>query len=277
MKFFNLFPVLQTQRACVCVALLPVFPSSIIIPENFFQTTILFSFFASSIIRSLFHIFFLSLSLSLHIYISLSHHLWTSVCIHAHIYMYIFFLCFSAGLERILKARMEMVESKVVDWALGEAMAFGSLLKEGIHVRLSGKPLGGFCCVNENKMGETCFKPVFCFFQDKMSKEELSLTGITFYIINSWIKLRTGLCVIYIPIRLPTPFVIQAYLNLLFWVSTGRTSSSSSSCRTTSWKSISFFFSFLPKVSNSVTLWLIQMLSSAGKHNSVISTTRLNA
>lgn len=77
-----------------------------------------------------------------------------------------------------------------------------------------------------------------------MSKEELSLTGITFYIINSWIKLRTGLCVIYIPIRLPTPFVIQAYLNLLFWVSTGRTSSSSSSCRTTSLKSISFFFSF---------------------------------
>ena len=25
-----------------------------------------------------------------------------------------------------------------VDWAMGEAMAFGSLLKEGTHVRLSG-------------------------------------------------------------------------------------------------------------------------------------------
>jgi 2-oxoglutarate dehydrogenase E1 component len=34
---------------------------------------------------------------------------------------------------------MEMVEARVVDWALGEAMAFGSLLKEGIHVRLSGQ------------------------------------------------------------------------------------------------------------------------------------------
>lgn len=34
---------------------------------------------------------------------------------------------------------MEMVESRIVDWALGEAMAFGSLLKEGIHVRLSGR------------------------------------------------------------------------------------------------------------------------------------------
>jgi 2-oxoglutarate dehydrogenase E1 component len=43
------------------------------------------------------------------------------------------------GIERILKSRMEMVEARTVDWALGEAMAFGSLLKEGIHVRLSGQ------------------------------------------------------------------------------------------------------------------------------------------
>ncbi|XP_075233720.1 oxoglutarate dehydrogenase Nc73EF isoform X8 [Lycorma delicatula] len=43
------------------------------------------------------------------------------------------------GIERILKARMQMVEARTVDWALGEAMAFGSLLKEGIHVRLSGQ------------------------------------------------------------------------------------------------------------------------------------------
>ncbi|XP_031346025.1 2-oxoglutarate dehydrogenase, mitochondrial isoform X3 [Photinus pyralis] len=43
------------------------------------------------------------------------------------------------GIERILKARMDMVNARTVDWALGEAMAFGSLLKEGIHVRLSGQ------------------------------------------------------------------------------------------------------------------------------------------
>ncbi|XP_017765396.1 PREDICTED: 2-oxoglutarate dehydrogenase, mitochondrial isoform X1 [Eufriesea mexicana] len=43
------------------------------------------------------------------------------------------------GIERILKSRMEMIETRTVDWALGEAMAFGSLLKEGIHVRLSGQ------------------------------------------------------------------------------------------------------------------------------------------
>ncbi|XP_037957099.1 2-oxoglutarate dehydrogenase, mitochondrial-like [Teleopsis dalmanni] len=43
------------------------------------------------------------------------------------------------GLFRILTARKAMVDEKEVDWALGEAMAFGSLLKEGIHVRLSGQ------------------------------------------------------------------------------------------------------------------------------------------
>uniref|UniRef100_A0A673Y8K9 2-oxoglutarate dehydrogenase complex component E1 n=1 Tax=Salmo trutta TaxID=8032 RepID=A0A673Y8K9_SALTR len=43
------------------------------------------------------------------------------------------------GLSRILKARGEMIKNRTVDWALGEYMAFGSLLKEGIHVRLSGQ------------------------------------------------------------------------------------------------------------------------------------------
>jgi len=33
---------------------------------------------------------------------------------------------------------MDMIHERTVDWALGEAIAFGSLLKEGIHVRLSG-------------------------------------------------------------------------------------------------------------------------------------------
>ncbi|XP_062128244.1 2-oxoglutarate dehydrogenase-like, mitochondrial isoform X2 [Drosophila sulfurigaster albostrigata] len=43
------------------------------------------------------------------------------------------------GLMRVLAARKTMVDEKIADWALGEAMAFGSLLKEGIHVRLSGQ------------------------------------------------------------------------------------------------------------------------------------------
>ncbi|PWA14839.1 hypothetical protein CCH79_00020205 [Gambusia affinis] len=42
-------------------------------------------------------------------------------------------------LSRILKGRAEMVRNRTVDWALAEYMALGSLLKEGIHVRLSGQ------------------------------------------------------------------------------------------------------------------------------------------
>ena len=34
---------------------------------------------------------------------------------------------------------MELVAARQADWALAEAMAFGSLLKEGVHVRLSGQ------------------------------------------------------------------------------------------------------------------------------------------
>ncbi|UMM29537.1 hypothetical protein L5515_011846 [Caenorhabditis briggsae] len=43
------------------------------------------------------------------------------------------------GLERTLKGRQQMLKDNSLDWACGEALAFGSLLKEGIHVRLSGQ------------------------------------------------------------------------------------------------------------------------------------------
>ncbi|MFH4976461.1 hypothetical protein AB6A40_003170 [Gnathostoma spinigerum] len=43
------------------------------------------------------------------------------------------------GLERTLKGRRQMLEENSVDWAIGEALAFGSLLLEGTHVRLSGQ------------------------------------------------------------------------------------------------------------------------------------------
>lgn len=48
-------------------------------------------------------------------------------------------ICFLPGLTRILKGRANMVSQRVCDWALGEYMAFGSLLHDGIHVRLSGQ------------------------------------------------------------------------------------------------------------------------------------------
>merc|ERR1719433_1622482 len=43
------------------------------------------------------------------------------------------------AMERILKARNDMVDARQMDWAMGEAMAFGSMLKDGVHVRLSGQ------------------------------------------------------------------------------------------------------------------------------------------
>ncbi|XP_058473843.1 2-oxoglutarate dehydrogenase complex component E1-like [Solea solea] len=43
------------------------------------------------------------------------------------------------GLTRILKGRADMLSQRVCDWALGEYMAFGSLLKDRIHIRLSGQ------------------------------------------------------------------------------------------------------------------------------------------
>lgn len=42
-------------------------------------------------------------------------------------------------LKRILESRSKLVENGTADWAMGEAFAFGSLLLEGTHVRLSGQ------------------------------------------------------------------------------------------------------------------------------------------
>ncbi|KRZ17921.1 2-oxoglutarate dehydrogenase, mitochondrial, partial [Trichinella zimbabwensis] len=44
-----------------------------------------------------------------------------------------------SGLERVLRGRAQMVQSHTSDWALAEAFAFGSLLGQGFHVRLSGQ------------------------------------------------------------------------------------------------------------------------------------------
>ena len=43
------------------------------------------------------------------------------------------------GIKRILKQRSEMATKREADWAIGEALTFGSLLKDGTHVRLSGQ------------------------------------------------------------------------------------------------------------------------------------------
>lgn len=46
---------------------------------------------------------------------------------------------FAPGVSRILRGRADLVKNRQMDWALGEYMAFGSMLKDGIHVRLSGQ------------------------------------------------------------------------------------------------------------------------------------------
>jgi len=43
------------------------------------------------------------------------------------------------GLKRVLRARQEMIDQGVADWAIGEALAFATLLTENIHVRISGQ------------------------------------------------------------------------------------------------------------------------------------------
>ncbi|ANB14016.1 alpha-ketoglutarate dehydrogenase KGD1 [Sugiyamaella lignohabitans] len=44
------------------------------------------------------------------------------------------------NLKRILNTRLKSIEEgKNIDWSTGEALAFGSLVKEGYHVRLSGQ------------------------------------------------------------------------------------------------------------------------------------------
>ena len=44
-----------------------------------------------------------------------------------------------SGLKRVLSQRAELLAANTVDWALGESMAFGSLLMDNKHVRLSGQ------------------------------------------------------------------------------------------------------------------------------------------
>ncbi|KAL0893530.1 hypothetical protein ABMA27_013726 [Loxostege sticticalis] len=43
------------------------------------------------------------------------------------------------GINRILAAREKMVKDGIADWAMGEALAIGSLLRDKIHIRFTGE------------------------------------------------------------------------------------------------------------------------------------------
>ncbi|RZC38476.1 E1 dh and/or Transket pyr domain containing protein [Asbolus verrucosus] len=77
------------------------------------------------------------------------------------------------GLERILKQREVMVQQRTIDWSLGEAMAIGSLVKDGVHVRLSGQDVerGTFShrhhVLHHQTKDRTTYQPLSNLFPDQ--------------------------------------------------------------------------------------------------------------
>jgi len=92
------------------------------------------------------------------------------------------------AMERILKTRGEMVVKRECDWALAEAFAFGSLLKEGVHVRLSGQDVerGTFShrhhVLHHQTRDKSTYKPLANLYPDQapysISNSSLSEYGI---------------------------------------------------------------------------------------------------
>lgn len=116
------------------------------------------------------------------------------------------------GLVRLLKQRSEMVQKRTTDWALGEAFAFGSLLKENIHVRLSGQDVerGTFShrhhVLHDQKVDQQIFVPLNNITPDQVRAKPKQFF-ITFQrLIDNFF-------------RLLIQFVTVIYLNTAFWVS----------------------------------------------------------
>ena len=87
-----------------------------------------------------------------------------------------------------MKARADMLSNRVIDWAMGEAMAFGSLMKEGTHVRLSGQDVerGTFShrhhVLHHQQRDRSTYKPLANLYPDQapysISNSSLSEYGI---------------------------------------------------------------------------------------------------
>uniref|UniRef100_A0A2S2R3P9 oxoglutarate dehydrogenase (succinyl-transferring) n=1 Tax=Sipha flava TaxID=143950 RepID=A0A2S2R3P9_9HEMI len=77
------------------------------------------------------------------------------------------------GLERIFKNRQQLISERTADWVLVEAMSFGSLLKDGIHVRLSGQDVerGTFLhrhhVLHHQKIEKTTYQPLCDLYPDQ--------------------------------------------------------------------------------------------------------------
>ena len=78
-------------------------------------------------------------------------------------------------MERIHKTRAEMVVNRECDWAVAEAFAFGSLLKEGVHVRLSGQDVerGTFShrhhVLHHQTRDKSTYKPLANLYPDQVT------------------------------------------------------------------------------------------------------------
>ena len=110
-------------------------------------------------------------------------------------------------MERILKARNDMVDNRQLDWAMGEAFAFGSLLKEGTHVRLSGQDVerGTFShrhhVLHHQTQDKSTFKPLANLYPDQVQmKYETSIVKTNYF-------LGSLLCLQQFSVRIRHPWV----------------------------------------------------------------------
>lgn len=90
------------------------------------------------------------------------------------------------GLKRVLKARMDLVDDRTLDWALSEALAFGSLLLEGTHVRLSGQDVerGTFShrhhVLHHQTIDKTTYRPL-CNLDPKQARYTVCNSSLSEY------------------------------------------------------------------------------------------------
>jgi 2-oxoglutarate dehydrogenase complex, dehydrogenase (E1) component, and related enzymes len=76
---------------------------------------------------------------------------------------------FFSKIVKLVDDRKALIADKKVDWALGELLAYGTLLTEGVPVRLSGQDSqrGTFfapsCCYCSGRYRREVFSVAICF------------------------------------------------------------------------------------------------------------------
>lgn len=94
-----------------------------------------------------------------------------------------------SGLARALRQRSQMMDERQADWAMGEAFAFGSLLKEGVHVRLSGQDVerGTFShrhhVLHDQKLDSKVYVPLNNLYSNQVNFLILLCRAILIYIM----------------------------------------------------------------------------------------------